>query len=66
MIDACTVISGSVRNIARELVHRIKATAPQMRINHNEPEKQIAPLFNYSYCARASQYHKNLFFFYFI
>jgi hypothetical protein len=39
MIDTRTIILGSVWNFIRELMHRIKATAPQMRINHNEPEK---------------------------
>ena len=39
MIDTRTIILGSVWNFIRELMHRIKAIAPQMRINHNEPEK---------------------------
>jgi len=36
MIDARTVIPGSAWNFARELVYCVKATAPQMRINHKK------------------------------
>jgi len=36
MIDTRTIILGSVWNFIRELMHRIKATAPQNRGNQSK------------------------------
>jgi len=62
MIDTRTIILGSVWNFIRELMHRIKATAPQNRGNQSKLWKIRSMSFcNHLYCARVGCYSKNLF-----